>query len=188
VPSGTPGVTAIATSNSHSLALAHLAGQTIDFPPLPNKTDGDPDFTVSATASSGLPVTFSASGSCLINGVTVQLHGVGSCTITASQAGNAQFNPAPDVARSFTIAQRPPPPAPPPPPPPPPPAQIRCVVPRVIGLRLGRARTRIVARHCAVGRVRRARSRRVGRVIAQSPRPGTRLGRGAHVNLVVGRR
>jgi len=79
-------------------------------------------------------------------------------------------------------------PPPPPSPPSPPPPVIRCVVPRVIGLRLRQARTRIRARHCSVGRIRRARSRRVGRVLAQSPRPGRRLARGSRVNLVVGRR
>ena len=68
---------------------------------------------------------------------------------------------------------------------PPPPA---CQVPRVIGLRLGRARTRIRSKHCSVGRIRRVHSRRVGRVIAQSPRPGRRLARGSRVNLVLGRR
>jgi beta-lactam-binding protein with PASTA domain len=62
------------------------------------------------------------------------------------------------------------------------------VVPRVIGLTLRKARTRIRAKHCSVGRVRRARSRRVGRVIAQSPKPGRRLAHGTMVNLVVGRR
>ena len=56
------------------------------------------------------------------------------------------------------------------------------------GMTLREARTRIRARHCSVGRIRRARSRRVGRVIAQSPRPGRRLARGSRVNLVVGRR
>jgi len=65
---------------------------------------------------------------------------------------------------------------------------VRCVVPRVIGLPLGRARTRIRARNCRVGRVRRARSRRVGRVIAQSPRAGAVRRRNFPVNLVVGRR
>ena len=60
--------------------------------------------------------------------------------------------------------------------------------PRVIGFTLRKARTRIRARHCSVGRIRRARSRRVGRVIAQSPRPGRRFARGHRVNLVVGRR
>ena len=74
--------------------------------------------------------------------------------------------------------------APPPPPPPPP----QCRVPRVIGLRLATAQTRIRRANCRVGRVRRARSRRVGRVLSQSPRAGLRRPRGTRVNLVVGRR
>lgn len=68
---------------------------------------------------------------------------------------------------------------------------VQCVVPRVVGLRLAAARTRIRAANCAVGRTRYARSRkvgRVGRVLSQTPRPGTRLPRGTKVNLVVGRR
>jgi hypothetical protein len=85
----------------------------------------------------------------------------------------------------------PPPPIPPPPPPPPPgppPPAPRCVVPRVIGMRLPRARTRIRRARCAVGRVTRRRSGRVGRVLAQRPRAGARLRLGGKVNLVVGRR
>lgn len=73
-------------------------------------------------------------------------------------------------------------------PPPPPQPVRRCVVPRVIGLRLAKARARIRRSNCRVGRVRRARSRRVGRVVKQSPRAGSRRARGARVNLVVGRR
>jgi hypothetical protein len=70
--------------------------------------------------------------------------------------------------------------------PPPPP---RCVVPRVIGLRLAAARKRITRASCRVGRVRRVRSqRRAGRVLSQSPRAGTRHAAGTRVNLVVGRR
>jgi hypothetical protein len=34
----------------------------------------------------------------------VTLTGVGSCTITAHQAGDAAFSPAQDVARTFQIA------------------------------------------------------------------------------------
>jgi hypothetical protein len=74
------------------------------------------------------------------------------------------------------------------PPPPPPPPRVRCRVPRVVGLRPASARARIRRAHCSVGRIRRARSRRVGRVIAQSPRAGALRPRGARVNLVVGRR
>jgi hypothetical protein len=79
--------------------------QTITFGPLSNKTFGDPDFTVSASASSGLPVSFAASGSCSVNGSTVHITGAGSCTVTASQGGDANFNAAPDVAQSFQIAR-----------------------------------------------------------------------------------
>jgi beta-lactam-binding protein with PASTA domain len=61
-------------------------------------------------------------------------------------------------------------------------------VPRVIGLTLGRARVRIRRAHCSVGRVRRVHSRRVARVISQSPRPGAIRRRGFPVRLVVGRR
>jgi len=65
---------------------------------------------------------------------------------------------------------------------------VRCHVPRVIGLRLARAKARIQSKHCSVGRIRRAHSRRVGRVISQHPRPGSVRPRGFPVRLVVGRR
>jgi hypothetical protein len=81
-----------------------------------------------------------------------------------------------------------PPPPPPGPPPPPPGPPAGCVVPRVIGMRLARARTRIRRARCSVGRVTRRRAGRVGRVLAQRPKAGTRLRRGAKVRLVVGRR
>jgi len=76
--------------------------QTISFGKLPDRT-GYTDFTVSATATSGLPVSFSASGNCTISDNTVTLGRVGSCTITASQAGDGEYYAAPDVSQSFTI-------------------------------------------------------------------------------------
>ena len=64
-------------------------------------------------------------------------------------------------------------------------------VPRAAGARsrLGAAKRKIRARHCSVGLVRHARSRRSlrGRVIRQNPRPGALRRRGFPVNLVVGR-
>jgi hypothetical protein len=82
------------------------ANQTITFPPLPNKTYGDSDFTLSATASSGLTVTFTIAGNCTLVGAhTVHITGAGSCTITAHQAGDSNFNAAPDVSRTFSIAK-----------------------------------------------------------------------------------
>ena len=79
--------------------------QTIAFGALSDKAFGDPSFAVSATASSGLTVTFSASGNCTVSGNTVTITGAGSCTVTALQPGNAQYAPAPDVPQTFNISK-----------------------------------------------------------------------------------
>ena len=79
--------------------------QTINFGALTNKTYGDADFTISATATSGLPVTFNSTteGVCTINGGTVHLVSAGACTIHATQIGNNNYNAAPAVDQSFTV-------------------------------------------------------------------------------------
>jgi Ice-binding-like len=77
--------------------------QTISFGPLADKILGEPPFDVAATASSGLPVAFTASGVCSVSGPTVSLSGTGICTITAAQAGNDTFNPALSVSQSFDV-------------------------------------------------------------------------------------
>lgn len=77
--------------------------QTISFGPLPDRPRNDSPFTVTGTASSGLAVSFGASGQCSVSGDSVTLTGLGSCTVTASQPGNGNYSAAPDVARSFTI-------------------------------------------------------------------------------------
>jgi uncharacterized repeat protein (TIGR01451 family) len=81
------------------------ASQTITFDPLGDKTYGDADFSVSASASSGLAVGFNASGNCTVSGSTVHITGAGSCTITASQPGDSNYNAASDVAQSFNVAK-----------------------------------------------------------------------------------
>ncbi len=92
-------------STSVSLTVTGKQDQTITFGALADRTYGDADFGVSATASSGLPVTFTASGQCTVSGSTVHITGAGSCTVTAHQSGDSNWNPAPDVAQSFTIAK-----------------------------------------------------------------------------------
>jgi dienelactone hydrolase len=82
--------------------------QTITFGALANKTLGAPPFTVSATASSGLAVTFTTSTSSVCSssgtgGTTITLLAAGTCTVTAAQAGNGAYDPAPPVARSFVV-------------------------------------------------------------------------------------
>jgi hypothetical protein len=80
--------------------------QTITFAPLPNKTVGDAPFTISASASSGLPVSFSSStpSVCTASGNIAAIVGSGTCTIVASQGGNGSYKPAVGVTRSFKVS------------------------------------------------------------------------------------
>jgi hypothetical protein len=83
----------------------NMADQTISFS-VADHTYGDPDFTISATATSGLTVSFTQiSGDCTVTGDTVHITGAGNCTIAADQAGNANYNPAPEVQDTFNIDQ-----------------------------------------------------------------------------------
>src|SRR6185369_1269117 len=92
-------------SDSKPFTIAKAA-QTITFGTLTNKTFGDADFGVSASVNSNLAVSFAASGQCsMLNANTVHITGAGSCTVTASQAGDANRFAATPVPQSFTIAK-----------------------------------------------------------------------------------
>jgi hypothetical protein len=86
---------------------ANRLEQTITFPAIADKVYGTADFAPGATASSGLAVSYTATGPCTIVSGKVHLTGVGTCEVTASQAGNVQYLPATDVVRSFTITKAP---------------------------------------------------------------------------------
>ncbi len=79
--------------------------QTITFNPLANQTYGVPPFPISATASSGLPVTFlsNTTAVCTVTGNTVTILAAGTCSITAYQAGNNTYASATPVTQSFTV-------------------------------------------------------------------------------------
>jgi D-arabinose 5-phosphate isomerase GutQ len=81
------------------------ANQTITFGSLANKTTAQSPVTVSATASSGLTVSFSSLTTpvCTVSGTTVTLVAPGTCTIRASQGGDANWNAATPVDQSFTV-------------------------------------------------------------------------------------
>ena len=115
------------------------------------------------SSSSGLGFVFSSRAP----GGNEEIYSYESGSVT-----NLSNDPADDLGPS--VSHRPPPPSPEPgPPQPPPPIPPRhCVVPRVIGMTLERARARIRARRCSVGRIRPKHSTRVGRVIGQSPKSG----------------
>ncbi len=83
-----------------------LGPQYITFPGISTQTYGT-SFTVSATASSGLPVSFSSltPAVCSVSGTTVTLIAVGTCTIQATQpaTGSTSYDPATPVNQSFLV-------------------------------------------------------------------------------------
>jgi hypothetical protein len=81
--------------------------QTITFGALSNQVFGAAPFTVSATASSGLAVSFASTTTavCTVSGATVTLVAVGTCTIQATQAGNTNYAAATAVSRSFAVTK-----------------------------------------------------------------------------------
>src|SRR4029079_8023749 len=75
-----------------------------------NKTLIQSPLTVSATATSGLAVTFSTTTPAVCtfggtNGATITLVTTGSCSVVASQAGNANYAPATSITRTFTVSK-----------------------------------------------------------------------------------
>jgi hypothetical protein len=147
------------------------ASQTIAFGPLANKPHGAPDFGVGATASSGLAVSFAANWNCTVSSAMVHLTGAGSCTITASQPGDANYNAAPGVPQTFAIAP------------------VPCTVPNVVGRQVAPAKLAIAKRHCRTGKVGYAYSRKRKKdiVISQNRRPGRVLPAGSKIDLIVSR-
>ena len=81
--------------------------QAITFPPLPGKRYGDVDFSPGATASSGLAVGYTSSNPAVATIVAgrIRITGIGSTTITASQAGGGTWNAAADVTQALTVAK-----------------------------------------------------------------------------------
>lgn len=79
--------------------------QTISFTQPETKTFGNASFALTASSSAGLPVSFSSSNPSVatVTGSAVTIVGVGTTTITASQAGNANYNAATNVQRTLTV-------------------------------------------------------------------------------------
>ncbi|TSD66272.1 T9SS type B sorting domain-containing protein [Inquilinus sp. KBS0705] len=86
-------------------AFAPTQSQTITFAAPAAKTYGNADFLLGATASSKLAVSYTSSNTAIATIVSGKVHIIkaGTVTITATQAGNTTFKPAPAVARTLTI-------------------------------------------------------------------------------------
>jgi hypothetical protein len=74
---------------------------------LADKIFGDTPFTLNATASSGLPVSYTSSNTsvAMVSGNTVTIVGAGTTTITASQTGNANYSAAAHVPQVLTVSK-----------------------------------------------------------------------------------
>jgi hypothetical protein len=96
----------VATPVNESFQVT-LASQTITFGALSNQTYGAAPYPITATASSGLPVNFvlTTTTVCLVSGSTVTIVGIGTCTIQATQPGNAIYAVATPVSQSFQVTQ-----------------------------------------------------------------------------------
>jgi len=71
---------------------------------------GYPDYTVQATATSGLAVTFSldaASSGCTLSAGVVHYTTAGICRVNANQAGNTVWAPAAQVQQAITVTVNP---------------------------------------------------------------------------------
>lgn len=78
--------------------------QSISFNPIVPKTFGDPDFIVTAKASSGLPVSFSiTSGLAIVQDSTIHLTNAGTVVVLASQSGSQTYFAATPVQQSFIV-------------------------------------------------------------------------------------
>jgi hypothetical protein len=66
---------------------------------------GNAPFTLTATASSSLAVSFASTTTsvCTVSGTTATLVALGTCTIQATQSGNATYTTATPVSQSFQV-------------------------------------------------------------------------------------
>ena len=95
-----------ATDASQTLT-AGKAAQTITFGAIAAKTYGDAPFALDAAASSGLAVSYVSSNTAVatVSANTVTIVGAGTATITASQAGSANYDAATDASQTLTVGK-----------------------------------------------------------------------------------
>ncbi len=97
-------------STTQSFAVGQ-GSQTISFVSFAPSaaTMGGAVYTVSATASSGLAVSFASATSavCAVGGATVSFLSAGTCTVIASQSGSTSFTAAASTQQTFTVFRGP---------------------------------------------------------------------------------
>jgi alpha-tubulin suppressor-like RCC1 family protein len=105
VPAGLRGVAVIGAGGGHSLAIVEME-QVITITG-PEAIAAGGSAMVHATASSGLPVTFSSltPDRCTVDPMwgAIQTLDVGTCTVAADQPGDATWNPAPQATWTIDL-------------------------------------------------------------------------------------
>lgn len=104
--------TSVNTQGTYSnvkTAATTKSNQTITFADLTAKTYGDAAFTLSATSTSGLAVTFESSDETIASvlGTTVTIKKAGTVNIIAKQVGNNLYNAATNVTKQLVINKAP---------------------------------------------------------------------------------
>ncbi|OOQ57308.1 hypothetical protein BC343_14435 [Mucilaginibacter pedocola] len=102
-----------AVSVEHTLNVFERQPQTIALAPFENEEVIATDFFAGGVATSGLKVTYTSSNPAVATIVTssdprgdlIHITGVGTTTITASQAGDAYWFPAPNVSQALTVVK-----------------------------------------------------------------------------------
>lgn len=97
-------------SGSHLSPFTDKLDQTISIIPVEDLFITNPPFAVSPTSSSGLPVEVEVvSGPASVNENTITLNSTpGTVILKYSQAGNEEYNPAPEVFDNFEVLDDPP--------------------------------------------------------------------------------
>jgi ELWxxDGT repeat protein len=98
-----PNYSAAPITNSFTI---QKADQTLGFAPIENQILGDvPAISLVASSSAGLDVIFASDneGVAQVNGNELVLKGAGSASITASQPGNLNYNPASPISHTFEV-------------------------------------------------------------------------------------
>ena len=117
VGSGTANITASQSGNNFYNAAKNVVqkltvnkkSQTITFAALATYSIADIPFPLTATSSSLLPVSYTSSNPdvATVSDNIVTIIGVGTTNITASQAGNNQYNAATSVVQKLTVSKLP---------------------------------------------------------------------------------
>lgn len=105
-PGACPGCGAgIVDARAALVAVMATVNQVIAFAKPADQGLGQGSFIPAASASSGLPVSLSVStpAVCSIDGAAIRLLALGTCTLTATQPGDATYFAATPVMRSFQI-------------------------------------------------------------------------------------